>query len=228
MSYAFIMSHLLDGLKVTLELTAVGFVGGFAFGFILAVARTYGGKVAKALSIAYIELIRGTPMLLQLYIIGFGLPLLIRHYRPTFVMSTFWAAAIGMAMNSAAYQAEYIRGAFNSIDYGQVEAAMALGMSKWQIIKNVTFPQAFRIMMPSWTNEMVYLLKYSSLAMLLAVPEMMYEASVVASETFMYAQIYLMVAAIYLVFATIILQLMRVVESKVYIPGVTTVKRGML
>ncbi|WP_297535194.1 amino acid ABC transporter permease [Thermococcus sp.] len=220
-----IASHLLSGLRVTLELTVVGFLGGFALGLILAIARTYGGRPARWLSTAYIELIRGTPMLLQLYIIGFGLPLLIRHYFPNFVMNPTVAAALGIMLNSAAYQAEYIRGAFNSIDYGQIEAAVSLGMSKWQIIRHVTFPQAFRIMLPSWTNEMVYLLKYSSLAMLLAVPELMYQASVVASETFLYAQIYLLVAVIYLVFATLIIQAMRVVEMKLHIPGVTTIKR---
>jgi polar amino acid transport system permease protein len=164
-------------------------------------------------------------MLLQLYIIGFGLPLFVRHYFPNFVMNPTVAAALGIMLNSAAYQAEYIRGAFNSIDYGQIEAAVSLGMSKWGIIRHVTFPQAFRIMLPSWTNEMVYLLKYSSLAMLLAVPELMYQASVVASETFLYAQIYLLVAVIYLVFATLIIQAMRVVEMKLHIPGVTTIKR---
>ncbi len=220
-----IASHLLSGLKVTLELTVVGFSGGFILGFILAIARTYGHVLEKSLATGYIELIRGTPMLLQLYIIGFGFPLFIRHYFPHFVMNPTVAAALGIMLNSAAYQAEYIRGAFNSIDYGQIEAALALGMSKWQIIKNITFPQAFRIMLPSWTNEMVYLLKYSSLAMLLAVPELMYQATLVASETFMYAKIYLIVALIYLVFATIIMQFMRVIEHKLYIPGVTTVKR---
>ncbi|WP_457741908.1 amino acid ABC transporter permease [Thermococcus sp.] len=220
-----IASHLVSGLRVTLELTVVGFLGGFALGLVLAIGRTYGGRPARWLSTVYIELIRGTPMLLQLYIIGFGLPLFIRHYFPNFVMNPTVAAALGIMLNSAAYQAEYIRGAFNSIDYGQIEAAISLGMSKWQIIRHITFPQAFRIMLPSWTNEMVYLLKYSSLAMLLAVPELMYQASVVASETFLYAQIYLLVAGIYLVFATLIIQAMRVVEAKIHIPGVTTIKR---
>ncbi|EEB73706.1 amino acid ABC transporter permease [Thermococcus sp. AM4] len=220
-----IARYLLHGLVVTLELTVVGFIGGFALGFLLAVARTYGGKLSKALSTAYIELIRGTPMLLQLYIIGFGLPLVIRNYFPHFVMNPTLAAALGMVINSAAYQAEYIRGAFNSVEYGQVEAALSLGMTKWGIIRHVIFPQAFRIMLPSWTNEMVYLLKYSSLAMLLAVPELMYQASVAASQTFLYAQIYLVVAGIYLVFATLIIGIMRKIELRLHIPGVTTIKR---
>ena len=226
MGYAgLIAGYLLGGLGVTLELTIVGFIGGFALGFLLAVGRTYGGRLSKLLSTAYIELIRGTPMLLQLYIIGFGFPLFVRRYYPSFVMSPVLAASLGMVLNSAAYQAEYIRGAFNSIDYGQIEAALSLGMSKWKIIRHVTFPQALRIMLPSWTNEMVYLLKYSSLAMLLAVPELMYKASVAASETFLYTQIYLIVAGIYLVFATLIIQAMRRVEVRLHIPGVTTIKR---
>ncbi|WP_297523606.1 amino acid ABC transporter permease [Thermococcus sp.] len=225
MDYGFILGQLAKGLEVTLELTLLGFLGGFALGFLLAIARTYSGGISKALAVAYIELIRGTPMLLQLYIIGFGLPLLIRQYLPNFVMNPTIAALFGIMLNSAAYQAEYMRGAFNSIESGQIEAALSLGMTRWEIIRHVVFPQAFRIMLPSWTNEMVYLLKYSSLAMLLAVPELMYMASVTASETFLYAQIYLIVAGIYLVFATLIIQLMRLVELKIHIPGVTTIKR---
>ncbi len=225
MDYGFILGQLIKGLEVTLELTILGFLGGFVLGFLLAIARTYWGGVSKALAVAYIELIRGTPMLLQLYIIGFGLPLLIRQYLPNFVMNPTIAALLGIMLNSAAYQAEYMRGAFNSIESGQIEAALSLGMTRWKIIRHVVFPQAFRIMLPSWTNEMVYLLKYSSLAMLLAVPELMYMASVTASETFLYAQIYLIVAGIYLVFAVLIIQLMRLVELKIHIPGVTTIKR---
>jgi len=225
MDYGFILTQLLKGLGVTLELTFLGFLGGFGLGFLLAIARTYGKGVTRGLAIGYIELIRGTPMLLQLYIIGFGLPLLIRQHFGNFVMSPTLAALLGIMLNSAAYQAEYMRGAFNSIESGQIEAALSLGMGRWEIIRHVVFPQAFRIMLPSWTNEMVYLLKYSSLAMLLAVPELMYMASVTASETFLYAQIYLIVAAIYLVFATMIIQGMRIVELKLHIPGVTTIKR---
>ena len=225
MDYTFILGQLAKGLEVTLELTIFGFLGGFALGFILAIARTYWGGLSRALAIAYIELIRGTPMLLQLYIIGFGLPLLIRQYFPDFVMNPTVAALLGIMLNSAAYQAEYMRGAFNSIESGQIEAALSLGMTRWEIIRHIIFPQAFRIMLPSWTNEMVYLLKYSSLAMLLAVPELMYMASVTAAETFLYAQIYLMVAGIYLIFATLIIQAMRLVELKIHIPGVTVIKR---
>jgi len=223
--YGFIVGQLLEGLEVTLELTFLGFMGGFILGVILAIGRTYGGKISKLLSTAYVELIRGTPMLLQLYIIGFGLPLFIREHYRGFVMNPTLAVTLGIILNSAAYQAEYIRGAFNSIETSQIEAALSLGMTKWQIIWHVILPQAFRIMLPSWTNEIVYLLKYSSLAMLLAVPELMYTASITASETFLYAQIYLLVAGIYLIFATIIIQVMRVVELKIHIPGVTTIKR---
>ncbi|AGB04870.1 amine acid ABC transporter, permease protein, 3-TM region, His/Glu/Gln/Arg/opine family [Aciduliprofundum sp. MAR08-339] len=228
MSWAYILSQISQGIIVTLELTALGLTGGFILGFPLAVARTYGRRFSKWVAVGYIELIRGTPMLLQLYLIGFGLPLLLRQYFPNFVMNVFWAASLGMMINSGAYQAEYIRGAFKSIDVGQAEAGIVLGMSKWQIITRIIFPQAFRIMLPSWTNEIIYLLKYSSLAMLLAVPEMMYQAKLVAAATFMYAQVYLVIAVLYLGFSIIITQIMRTVEKKIYIPGVTTVKRGAL
>ena len=221
-TYEYILRELSKGIATTLELTLIVFVGGFLLGFILAVARTYGIRPARWLSIGYIELIRGTPMLLQLYIIGFGVPMAIRSYFPQFTINPFWAVAIGMILNSGAYQAEFIRGAFNSIESGQMEAAMALGMSKWEIIKNITFPQAFRIAFPNMTNELIYILKYSSLAMLLAVPEMMYQAKSVGAVTFMYGEIYLMVGAIYLVFALILARIMNRIEMKLYIPGVTT------
>jgi len=218
-------SELLKGLLVTLEITVLSFLGGFALGVILAVGRAYGGLLSRAISTVYIELIRGTPMLLQLYIIAFGLPIVIRQYNPNFVLNVFWGAVLGMALNSAAYQAEYLRGAFKAIESGQIEAALALGMSKWQVIRHIVLPQALRIMIPSWSNELVYLLKYSSLAMLLAVPELMYKARWIASKTFKYVEIYFIVALLYLVFALLFSYAMRLLERKLYIPGVTVIRR---
>ncbi|RLF65455.1 MAG: amino acid ABC transporter permease, partial [Thermoplasmata archaeon] len=133
-------AELLHGLLVTLEITILSFLGGFILGTLLAIARSYGGPISKAISIAYIELIRGTPMLLQLYIIAFGLPMIIRKYYPQFVLNVFWGAVLGMMLNSAAYQAEYLRGAFKAIESGQIEAALSLGMSKWQVIRHIILP----------------------------------------------------------------------------------------
>ena len=220
-----IYTELLHGLLVTLEITVLSFIGGFLLGVILAIARAYGGTFSKIISTLYIELIRGTPMLLQLYIIAFGIPIVIRQYYPNFVLNVFWGAVLGMALNSAAYQAEYLRGAFKAIESGQIEAALSLGMSRWQVIVHIILPQAFRIMIPSWSNELVYLLKYSSLAMLLAIHELMYEARIIASKTFMYVKIYFIVALLYLGFALLFSSGMRLLEKKLHIPGVTTIRR---
>lgn len=230
MNYEYILSELSKGIVCTLELTALVFIGGFLFGFILSVGRTYGSRFIRWLSIGYIELIRGTPMLLQILIIGFGLPIAIRNYYPDFTINSFWAVSIAMILNSGAYQAEYFRGAFNSLEFGQTEAALALGMSKWEIVKNILLPQAIRRAFPNFTNELIYILKYSSLAMILSVHEMTYQAKSVGAVTFRYGEIYLLLGALYLAFAFALAQIMKVVEMKIYIPGVTTrvEKRGLL
>ena len=123
---------------------------GFILGIILALGRVYGKIIISGICAGYIEIIRGTPLLVQLFIIYFGMPQIGISLEP------ITAALIGLSLNSAAYQAEYLRGSIQSIESGQMVAARTLGMSKLKSIRNIILPQALRISIPAWSNELVY------------------------------------------------------------------------
>ncbi len=225
-SYIYILEKyyplLLEGLKNTLLLTAVSFVLGFMIGLPLALARVYGPRPLRWLATAFIELIRGTPMIVQLFIVYYALPQL------GIVLSALAAAFLGMGINSGAYQAEYFRGAIRSIPSGQMEAALSLGMSKLQAIRYIILPQALRVVIPAWTNELVYLLKYSSVAYFLTVVELVYAGKIIGARTFKYLEVYTIIALIYLGIALAFMKASRRIEERVAIPGLTMIKARYL
>lgn len=158
---------LMDGLVFTVELALSSIAIGFLIGIVVGISRSYGKKWSYMVSTAFVEVIRGTPLLVQLFIFYFALPQIgIR-------LSPIIASIISFSINSGAYQAEYIRGAIQSVDTGQMKAALSIGMTKWQAITRVVMPQALIKVIPSWTNEFVYLIKYTSVAYLVGVPELM-------------------------------------------------------
>jgi polar amino acid transport system permease protein len=212
-------SLLLSGLGYTMFITIVAIVIGFFLGFLLAVLKIYGRGVLKWLAIAYIELIRGTPMIVQLFIIYYGLSQtgLVR-------LTPLQAAIIGMGLNSAAYQAEYFRSAFLAIPTGQSEAALSLGMSRAQLILNILLPQLLRIVLPSWTNELVALIQYSSIAMVVTIMELTAVAKYIGSKTFLYMQSFIIVGIIYLALSFIFTRLMVYFEHRLSIPGISVTK----
>lgn len=206
-------SPMLDGLQVTIQLTLLSIVFGLALGLILALGKVYGWKPVRWFCTAFIEIIRGTPMLVQIFIIYFGLP-------PYGIrLSPLEAAVIAFSVNSGAYQAEYLRGAIQSIPSGQMQAALSMGMSRWQGIISIIMPQALRRVIPPWTNEFIYLLKYTSLAYIIGTPELMAQARFVASRNYEYFQTYLFAALIYLAIVLVFSELFSWVERKVRIPG---------
>ncbi|RLL86435.1 amino acid ABC transporter permease [Mesotoga sp. BH458_6_3_2_1] len=209
---------LLEGLGVTLEMTMIAVVIGFVIGVVLAIARVYGNKFFYGISTAIIEVIRGTPLLVQLFILYYGLPPLGVNLSP------FTAAIIGFAINSGCYQAEYLRGSIQSIAGNQMKAARSLGMTKRQAILQVIMPQAFRRVIPAWTNEFIYLLKYTSLAYIVGAPELMAQAKFIASRNFQFFEVYLVVAIIYLVVVLFFTKLFSILEKKVEIPGLEWVR----
>jgi len=115
-----------------------------------------------------------------------------------FARDVVWVAILGFTLNGAAYQAEYIRGALESVEEGQITAGRAIGLSKVETIYYVVLPQGLRYAIPSWTNEFVYLIKYSSLAAFITVPELYYRADQIASETFRYTLIFVVTGLTYL------------------------------
>ena len=219
--YQFFMQslpNLLNGLGNTFLLTFVAITTGFFIGLFLALGRVYGNKAINWFCLGYIEIIRGTPLLVQLFIIYFGLPSVGILFTP------LQAALLGLAINSGAYQAEYLRGSIQSIESGQMTAARSLGMSKLQSIQHVILPQALRVSIPAWSNEFIYLLQYSSIAYLITVSELTAEGKFIAAHTFRYLEIFAIIAIIYLVLTIISTEIIDRIAKRFSIPGIGAAK----
>ena len=204
---------MLDGTLITLELTAVGLGMGLLLGVLAGLGRVYGSRPLRWLSIAYIELFRGTPLLVQLFLIYYGLPGL------GITFSRLDAAFLALGLNSGAYQAEYLRGAILAIGDGQMMAGRAIGLSRWKAIWNIILPQALRLAIPAWSNEPVSLLKSTAVAFLIAVPDLMARAKMVASRNYQPIQTYLAVSIVYLVMVVILDQGFKWLERRSVLPG---------
>jgi len=224
------LPRMADGVYLTVLLTVSSIVLGFFIAVPLSVARVY-GRVTAYGSLAFTELIRGTPLLVQLFVLYYGigltsfvggLPGVGQGWVPD---DAVWVAIIGFTINSAAYQAEYIRSALISVDTNQLTAARAIGMSKLAGIRHVVLPQGLRYAIPGWTNELVYLIKYSSLAAFITVPELFNRAQGIASNNFRYTAVFTVAGVLYLLLVLSAAKLMETVERRVAIPGVGGVDR---
>ncbi|CCQ33217.1 Glutamine transport system permease protein glnP [Halorhabdus tiamatea SARL4B] len=216
---------LAEGAFITVYLTILSLLFGLIIAIPVAVARTYGGRLLRAVALGYTELIRGTPLLAQLFFVYYGLPLanVARQLgidgQPPIPRAAAAVAIVGFTINSSAYQAEYIRSALESVDSGQVTAARSVGLSKLQAIRHVVLPQGLRLAIPGWTNEFVYLIKYSSLASFITVPDLFARASDIGSDTFQFTDIYVIVAVFYLALVLTTALAMGKLETAVSIPG---------
>ena len=220
------MPALAAGAWLTVLLTVASILLGLCIAVPLAVARVYGGPVLGAVALVYTELIRGTPLLAQLFVLFFGLQLQgffdgLPGVGGTVVPSTpVLVAIVGFTINSSAYQAEYIRSALTSVDAGQLTAARAVGLSKLEGIRHVVLPQGLRYAIPGWTNEFVYLVKYSSLAAFISVPELFNQARDIGNDLARTTEMYVVAAVFYLVLVLTAAALMSRFEARVAIPGV--------
>ncbi len=203
----------IKGAGVTIELTVVGLLIGFVLGLLLALARSYGPKWLKAIAIGYIELFRGTPLLVQLFLIYYGLPSV------GITLSQTISAYLALGLNSAAYQAEYFRGSIQAIGSSQMTAGRAIGLSRWKTIWYVILPQALRLMIPAWSNEPISLLKTTAVVFLIAVQDLMAKAKRAATVTYDPIGSYLAVAVVYLVMVFILTWGLKYLERKTVIPG---------
>lgn len=202
----------LRGLGVTVFVTIISCFSGTILGTFLALGKIYGNKFVSAVVRMFISIIRGTPLLVQLFIIYYGLPAYGIRLTP------ITAAIISFIINSGAYQAEYLRGSIQSISGSQLKAAQSIGMTKWQGIRHIILPQALRRVIPAWTNEFIYMIKYSSLAYVIGARELMTEGKLIASRNYQFFNVYLVVALIYLIVIIIFVSIFNRIEKNVTIP----------
>lgn len=203
---------LLQGAKVTLELTA-GAVGiGIILGLFLALMRLSGKRVLRGIAISYIDFFRGTPLLVQIILAYFALPQLLNFTPPD--NYRYVAAISAMGLNSGAYIAEIFRAGIQSIDRGQSEAARSLGMTQAQAMWYVVLPQAFKRVIPPLGNEFIALLKDSSLVAFIALEDLMYSGKIIVGRTFQPFPIYIEVALMYLVMTLILSRVVSYTERR--------------
>lgn len=185
------LPFILGGLPMTLMVSIVGMAMGLTLGLFLALARSSDRIGLRWPARMYISFMRGTPMLVFLFILYFGLPVIGIEF------SAIVAASLGFGLNSAAYIAEINRSSLNSIDRGQWESAKALNLGYWQTMRKVILPQATRIAVPPLTNVFMDIVKATSLAAVITVPELFQKTQIVAGRTYDAMTMYILVALIY-------------------------------
>ncbi|MGI8935248.1 MAG: amino acid ABC transporter permease [Phormidesmis sp.] len=189
---------LLMGARVTLQLTAVAVAFGSVGGVALGVARLSKIWLLRLIARIYVDFFRGTPLLVQLFVIYFGIPSLLGSIGLDFSFSRWGAAILGLSLNSAAYLAEIVRAGIQSIEVGQKEASESLGLGSMQTMRYIIFPQALRRMVPPLGNEFIILLKDTSLVAFIGYQELFRQGQLIAARNFRAFEIYITVALIYL------------------------------
>lgn len=190
--------QLLIGLVDTIWISLLTMAIGLILGLLTAVARMSGNPLFRYPARAYISLIRGTPLLVQIFILYFGLPVIGINLTPLL------AGIIGLSLNVGAYSAETIRGSILSIPKGQWEAAQSLNMTFWQTMRRIIIPQATRVALPSLANTFMSLVKDTSLLAMITVQEMFYQAKVIGAARFDYMTVFIMIAFFYWVVCTLL------------------------
>lgn len=201
----------IPGVIWTLELAFFSILFGTVLGLIVAMLKLTNKKYLTAFVDIYVTIVRGTPLLLQLYFIFYGLPGM------GIMIPSFPSAIIGLTLHNGAYISEIFRGAIESIDFGQREAARSLGMSKFQAMKRVVLPQAFKRSIPALGNQFIIAVKDSSLASVITITEIMLLAKQYASVTYDVFPIFFIAGIYYLVIIGIVTKLLRRIELKLKI-----------
>ena len=186
--------YLLEGVKTTLIFTCIAVTLGVLLGTVVAMLKMSKSRILRFLISVYIEVIRGTPILLQLYIFYFVLPELL----PFLDLSSFMWVAIAMCINSSAYVSEIIRSGIQAVDKGQTEAARSLGLNKTQTMTKIVLPQAIRNILPALGNEFIMILKETSLASTFFLGDLMTSHKTVAGATYLQLESLFIVGTIYL------------------------------
>lgn len=217
--------RLLEYLPITLEITVLSMFFGLILGLILALVKMNKVPVLAQITAVFVSFVRGTPLIVQLYLSYTGIPLVLRYYNEVngtdyninnvpsmlFVLVTF-------ALNEGAYNSESIRAALQSVDKGQIEAAQSLGMTYSQVLRRIILPEAFVVALPTLGNTFIGLLKGTSLAFVCAVVEMTAQARIIAGVSYRYFEVYLALAFVYWMVTILIEHGLRMIEKRIAIP----------
>jgi arginine/lysine/histidine/glutamine transport system substrate-binding/permease protein len=203
---------LLQGALITLQLTAISIAFGLVAGSLIGIARLAPSPLIRVLARIYVDFFRGTPLLVQIFMIYFGIPALVRSLGLSFTFNQWTAAVIALSLNSAAYIAEIVRAGIQSIELGQREASESLGLDPVQTMRYIIFPQAFRRMIPPLGNEFISMLKDTSLVAVIGFEELFRRGQLVVAQNFRAFEIYFAVALVYLTLTLLSSQIFSLLE----------------
>ena len=206
--------ELLHGAAITVQITAASLLLGCALGLLVGIGRLNPARrLVYWVCTAYVAVIRGTPLLVQLFILFFGLP------QFGILLPAFVCGVLGMGIYSGAYVSEIVRGAIQSVDRGQMEAARSIGLSATQAMQSVILPQAVVRMIPPFGNEFIALIKNSALVSLLTIHDLMHEGQKIISVSYRSLEVYLAIAVVYFVLTGITSLVLRRIELRLRAGG---------
>lgn len=200
---------LIAGAGITIEISALSVGLGMFFGVVVSLIRLSGIRPLRILGNVYVDFLRGTPLLVQIFLVYFALPALIHHR-----VDAFFAAITACSINSGAYVAEIFRGGIESIDKGQMEAGRSLGMTWWQTMRYIILPQAFKRIIPPLGNEFIAMLKDSSLVSVIGFEELTRRGQLIIARTYASFEIWMAVAIMYLILTFTVARLTGILERK--------------
>ncbi|WP_434615725.1 ABC transporter permease [Azospirillum sp. B2RO_4] len=207
--------RLLGGLPLTIQLIVTSLALGAVLAFVVALLRLSGNRVVEGFAAAYVFFFRGTPLLVQIFLIYFGLgefDVVKNSFAWTLLREPYWCAILALTLNTAAYTSEVLRGAILSVPQGQVEAARACGMSRALAFRRIVLPVAIRQMLPAYGNEVILMVKATSLASTITLMEVTGIARRMIAQTFAVFELFIVAGAIYLVLNFIASRLIKFAE----------------
>ena len=217
---------ILSALPVTLNIAIVTMIFSLILSFFVAMVRINKVKVVSRLATIYVSFIRGTPLLVQIYLSYYGIPKFLNHMNAKFGWTlnvnnvpVIVFVYIAFILNMSAYMSETFRAAIMSVEKGQMEAAISIGMSKWQAMRRIILPQAFVVALPNFGNSFISLLKDTSLAFVVSVVELMGKAKIVGAAGLNFFEVYIVVALIYWGVCIVVEKLLAVLGKKIRIGG---------
>ncbi len=211
--YQELIPSLNRGLLMSIALIVPSAICGVLIGILAGALRTFGNSVTRKIGDGYAAVFRGTPLVVQLFILYFGLPNI------GIYLSPYAAAVLGFTLCSGAYQSEYVRGALLSIKRGQYLGAQALGFTAFQSIFWIIVPQAVRRAIHGCGNEIIYLIKYSSLAFIVTCIELTGEGKTIATEYFRFTEVFTIIGIYYLCLVSVAILILKKIEQRLYVPG---------
>lgn len=222
---------LLEYLPVTLVITLFSMVIGVALGFIIALIRIKKLPVLSSFFALFVSFVRGTPLIVQLYLSYYGIPIILKYYNyyndTSYSVNNVPALVfvlLAFSLNEAAYNSESLRAAMISVEKKQIEAAQSLGMTPLQVLLRVTIPEAFVVALPTLGNTLISLMKGTSLAFVCSVIELTARGKILASGSYRYFEVYVSLALIYWALTIVTEIMLKIIEKKISIPDTPAAK----